>query len=1409
MSLNDTTRRPLSGRWTLYSLRIALLMIALTGLLALPARVSAQVSVNYAFSTVSGTYNEISGGTVHGTAANDDQRFLNISLGFTFVFSGTPYTSISIDANGAIVMGGAISTTSLNLRTGPISNAIDNNVIAALGFDLRSTSGQGELMSKMEGTSPNRVFVVQWKNYRSYTSSESAADGDAFNFQVRLYETSNNIEVQYGTVTKNSLDRTPQIGLHGTGSADFSSRSVIAGTNTWATSAAATVNTATVAFTSALVPTSGLTYRWTYTPPPQVFQSMTALQSTGVATRGSSNIQILQIPISITGIINPLNATSFTFNTNGSTAPGVDIMNAKVYFTGSSNVFATTTQFGTVASPNGNFTVTGAQALATGQNYFWLVYDQTTTSTVGNILDAEFVSANVGGSSYSPVVGAPAGNRYIDYLDYATQIGSGTSVQRYPFGMYYGYERSASIYRGSEVGKGKINSIAWQMNSPGIVTGNVKIYLKRTTDVSTATMTWSNMIQGATLVYDGTPLLTSGLIRFGISPAFDFPNSNENLYVLVETNYGGGGGDASSTTKAVTYTTVEIGLHRLWEKDTNPPTTETGTPTTFRPNIQLSFIPPFTASFLGSTDFGNVGSEKRITPVITNSSPLYPLTVSNISLSGASSSYQLTLPGSTTSLPIPFTIASQQTKSFDIVFGKQGVSAAGQQNMTLALIHNGDNTPLPIAVTGYYASLTAKDGAINLLTPGAKLNVGGIQPGSGQLTKAFQLGSDVTLPVSSPIVISSYNLSGPDASLFQVSTLPTGVTGENIISVTLRAGGAQPGTKNATLVINHSGANGPTTTIQIEGRIGQPVIAAPAIVNLPPVAIGQVYNNQFENAALIPLTRAGAVDVQFFQTPTITGSGAGRMEIISNAGMFFVRGVYSPSGSVIVSGDGNINNPANWVNPILTPIQVTETQPLLLAVRMRTASAGTPAGSYDASILLANGTGGGVSNAVNAASVTLVGEVLDDPSILPFYPTQLAFGSTPIGTSTEKTLLVRNQSGVEGMAQLSITGIDYTFGNGARSISIALPADNTPVSVIVRFSPSSSGAANGVINASGVLSGSVALSGSGQAANPGNLQLLVDGQPLNGLVNFGNVAVGSTGMRMITVINNNVGPVEISSIGRSGANATQFSVGTPTTMTIAGNGGSVKFAVNFAPTSLSSPQKDATVTVYNSTGVPKSFNVRGTASTTSGNNVSVSLSPSQYNYGNASGSHSFVLTNTGTSPVVVSGALVLGSTNFVVEDMAGSFPRTIPAGGMTTVSVRFNAGDGVNGLRSASLLLVTPGVTPYPTSMLTGRVGSGVVHSGVSGVTGYEGTGEIELLGSYPNPSNGASELRYVLTSENAVRIRVYSESGAEVLRMDGGIQLQGEHHMNLELSEVSSGRYYYVVEAGSSRVSGSLIVQK
>ncbi len=145
-----------------------------------------------------------------------------------------------------------------------------------------------------------------------------------------------------------------------------------------------------------------------------VYVSSTTTQTnTGIIRQGSSNQQIIGIQIVTTGNVNPDIVSSFTLNTNGSTNAS-DIVDAKVYYTGTSSAFTATNQFGAnYSTPAGSFSIVGSQVLAEGTNYFWLTYDISLNAAHNDLIDAECNSIIVNDTAKTPAIEAPEGFRTI------------------------------------------------------------------------------------------------------------------------------------------------------------------------------------------------------------------------------------------------------------------------------------------------------------------------------------------------------------------------------------------------------------------------------------------------------------------------------------------------------------------------------------------------------------------------------------------------------------------------------------------------------------------------------------------------------------------------------------------------------------------------------------------------------------------------------------------------------------------------------------------------------------------------------------------------------------------------------------------------------------------------------------
>ncbi len=231
-------------------------------------KVFSQVASTYGFTQTAGTFTPITGGTVLGTSTNDDQVFVGSTIGsssgtsgtgfpigFPFTYNGEVYNNFGVNSNGWIRLdsGTFIMDNSYTPFNGFGSNY--RQVISALSNDLQGKAGIGELSYIVEGTSPNQTLVVQWLNYAKYQSVSNP--NDTINFQIRLNETSNTIDIVYGNISFAGSGRGVQVGINGNNLADFVARQTA---TDWTSTVPAIVNTAICSLTTTVVPPSGLTF---------------------------------------------------------------------------------------------------------------------------------------------------------------------------------------------------------------------------------------------------------------------------------------------------------------------------------------------------------------------------------------------------------------------------------------------------------------------------------------------------------------------------------------------------------------------------------------------------------------------------------------------------------------------------------------------------------------------------------------------------------------------------------------------------------------------------------------------------------------------------------------------------------------------------------------------------------------------------------------------------------------------------------------------------------------------------------------------------------------------------------------------------------------------------------------------
>ena len=181
----------------------------------------AQVSTT-PFSQSMDVYQTING-TVVDAPMEDDVFHPNLPIGFTFVYNGVATNKFGICTNGFIVMDSAMHS-SLWTLTGN-----NTNQLSALMADLKNDNAGGSIEYVTVGTAPNRVCVIQWKDYGIF-----AIPYCHLNVQIRLFEGTNCIQYVYGYNALSGTAGQPFfVGLTGANTSDFLLRTT---NSSWMTS---------------------------------------------------------------------------------------------------------------------------------------------------------------------------------------------------------------------------------------------------------------------------------------------------------------------------------------------------------------------------------------------------------------------------------------------------------------------------------------------------------------------------------------------------------------------------------------------------------------------------------------------------------------------------------------------------------------------------------------------------------------------------------------------------------------------------------------------------------------------------------------------------------------------------------------------------------------------------------------------------------------------------------------------------------------------------------------------------------------------------------------------------------------------------------------------------------------------
>lgn len=152
----------------------------------------------YEFSVSTDTYTDLTGSTSLNNGMTWDDPQITIPIGFEFQYFDSLYTQIFIEDEG---LGGLLAfNESENLVPSIVSygtDVIDRGYDFLMG-DYTETS-QSNISYLLEGTEGNKILKIEWNNVGFYAEMDvDNVSTDYTNFQLWLYEGSNDIEIRVG-----------------------------------------------------------------------------------------------------------------------------------------------------------------------------------------------------------------------------------------------------------------------------------------------------------------------------------------------------------------------------------------------------------------------------------------------------------------------------------------------------------------------------------------------------------------------------------------------------------------------------------------------------------------------------------------------------------------------------------------------------------------------------------------------------------------------------------------------------------------------------------------------------------------------------------------------------------------------------------------------------------------------------------------------------------------------------------------------------------------------------------------------------------------------------------------------------------------------------------------------------------
>ncbi|HUI30562.1 MAG TPA: T9SS type A sorting domain-containing protein [Candidatus Acidoferrales bacterium] len=182
-------------------------------------RVPSDFLSKFNFTASTGSFNSITstGDTIPEVFDYDEGVSVALPIGFAFYFGGNPYSYVFASSNGWLSFNPLSRNDSLYKYADTLADADTRMLpfITPLDADLIVNN---HIYYETDGSAPNRIFTVEWSQVVGYGNSVGPNATDQLSFQVKLYETTGEIQFIYqpgpdSSVAFDAYDTGTSIGL--------------------------------------------------------------------------------------------------------------------------------------------------------------------------------------------------------------------------------------------------------------------------------------------------------------------------------------------------------------------------------------------------------------------------------------------------------------------------------------------------------------------------------------------------------------------------------------------------------------------------------------------------------------------------------------------------------------------------------------------------------------------------------------------------------------------------------------------------------------------------------------------------------------------------------------------------------------------------------------------------------------------------------------------------------------------------------------------------------------------------------------------------------------------------------------------------------------------------------------------